>query len=122
MPQEWIDDDLKGAEALAYRLDLDVYGTKCGYFSDVENCRPSTACVVDMKSFRFMPIHTIKPCFSIPRQIRLIINIHILVEQEIQKLIFMMQFLEKMVQLMEKKQENVESNPSLYCWPRLTLR
>jgi hypothetical protein len=27
---------------------LDVYGTKCGYFSDVENCRPSTACVVDM--------------------------------------------------------------------------
>ncbi|MBA5249025.1 MAG: hypothetical protein FE834_05760 [Gammaproteobacteria bacterium] len=48
MPQEWIDDDLKGAEALAYRLDLDVYGIKCGYFSDVENCRPSTACVVDM--------------------------------------------------------------------------
>jgi hypothetical protein len=32
MPQQWIDDDLKGAEALAYRLDLDVYGTKCGYF------------------------------------------------------------------------------------------
>ncbi|CAC9589521.1 hypothetical protein, partial [uncultured Gammaproteobacteria bacterium] len=48
MPQQWIDNDLKGAEALAYRLDLDVYGTKCGYFSDVENCRPSTACVVDM--------------------------------------------------------------------------
>jgi hypothetical protein len=36
------------AEALAYRLDLDVYGIKCGYFSDVESCRPSTACVVDM--------------------------------------------------------------------------
>jgi len=48
MPEEWIDDGLKGAEALAYRLDLDVYGTKCGYFSEVENCRPSTACVVDM--------------------------------------------------------------------------
>ena len=48
MPQQWIDDDLKGAEALAYRLDLDVYGIKCGYFSDVESCRPSTACVVDM--------------------------------------------------------------------------
>lgn len=48
MPKQWIDDDLKGAQALAYRLDLDVYGTKCGYFSDVENCRPSTACVVDM--------------------------------------------------------------------------
>ncbi|CAC9645293.1 hypothetical protein [bacterium endosymbiont of Bathymodiolus sp. 5 South] len=48
MPQEWVDDELKGAEALAYRLDLDVYGTKCGYFSNVENCRPSTACVVDM--------------------------------------------------------------------------
>jgi hypothetical protein len=32
MPQEWVDDELKGAEALAYRLDLDVYGTKCGYF------------------------------------------------------------------------------------------
>jgi hypothetical protein len=40
MPQEWVDDELKGAEALAYRLDLDVYGTKCGYFSNVENCRP----------------------------------------------------------------------------------
>ncbi|VVM25216.1 hypothetical protein BSPWISOXPB_6328 [uncultured Gammaproteobacteria bacterium] len=25
-----------------------MYGTKCGYFSNVENCRPSTACVVDM--------------------------------------------------------------------------
>ena len=48
MPQQWIDDDLKGAEALAYRLDLDVYGIKCGYFSDVESCRPSTACVLDM--------------------------------------------------------------------------
>jgi hypothetical protein len=24
MPQEWVDDELKGAEALAYRLDLDV--------------------------------------------------------------------------------------------------
>jgi hypothetical protein len=43
-----VDDELKGAEALAYRLDLDVYGTKCGYFSNVENCRPATACVVDM--------------------------------------------------------------------------
>jgi hypothetical protein len=32
MPQEWVDDELKGAEALAYRLDLDVYGTKCGYY------------------------------------------------------------------------------------------
>jgi hypothetical protein len=32
MPKEWVDDELKGAEALAYRLDLDVYGTKCGYF------------------------------------------------------------------------------------------
>ncbi len=48
MPKKWVDDELKGAEALAYRLDLDVYGTKCGYFSDVESCRPSTACVVDM--------------------------------------------------------------------------
>jgi hypothetical protein len=37
---KWVDDELKGAEALAYRLDLDVYGTKCGYFSNVENCRP----------------------------------------------------------------------------------
>jgi hypothetical protein len=36
MPQEWVDDELKGAEALAYRLDLDVYGTKCGYFSNVD--------------------------------------------------------------------------------------
>ncbi|VVH51376.1 hypothetical protein BPUTSESOX_255 [uncultured Gammaproteobacteria bacterium] len=48
MPKKWVDDELKGAEALAYRLDLDVYGTKCGYFSNMENCRPATACVVDM--------------------------------------------------------------------------
>jgi hypothetical protein len=32
MPQQWIDDDLKGAEALAYRLDLDVYGIKYLYW------------------------------------------------------------------------------------------
>jgi hypothetical protein len=25
MPQEWVDDELKGAEALAYRLDLDYF-------------------------------------------------------------------------------------------------
>lgn len=48
MPEKWIDDELDGAEALAYRIDLDVYGIKCGYFGEQENCRPSTACVVDM--------------------------------------------------------------------------
>jgi hypothetical protein len=32
MPQEWVDDELKGAEALAYRLDLDVYHCCWPYF------------------------------------------------------------------------------------------
>ena len=48
MPQEWVDDDLKGAEALAYRLDLDLYGTACGYFGELETCRAVVAWVVDM--------------------------------------------------------------------------
>ena len=48
MPEEWIDDSIKGAEALAFRYDLDVYGMKCGYLGEKENCQPSTACVLDM--------------------------------------------------------------------------
>ena len=48
MPKKWIDDGLEGAEALAYRIDLDLYGIKCGYFGEQENCRPATACIVDM--------------------------------------------------------------------------
>jgi hypothetical protein len=47
MPEEWIDDDLNGAEAVAYRIDWDVFGISCGYFGEQETCRPSSACVLD---------------------------------------------------------------------------
>jgi hypothetical protein len=29
MPEAWIDDDLSGAEAVAYRIDWDVFGISC---------------------------------------------------------------------------------------------
>ena len=48
MPEKWIDDELEGAEALAYRIDLDLYGVKCGYFGEQETCFPSKACIMDM--------------------------------------------------------------------------
>jgi hypothetical protein len=58
MPQEWVDNELKGAEALAYRLDLDVYGTKCGYFSNVENCRPATLALICCQKHKPHPAPT----------------------------------------------------------------
>ncbi|MFW2439268.1 MAG: hypothetical protein ACN4GR_07840 [Arenicellales bacterium] len=48
MPMKWVDDDLKGAQALAYRVDNHYYGIKCGYFGEIENCGPSSACMLDM--------------------------------------------------------------------------
>ena len=48
MPKRWIDDSLKGAQAIAFRYDYDVYGITCGLFGDIDKCSPSTACVVDL--------------------------------------------------------------------------
>ena len=48
MPSEWIDDDLTGAQALAYRVDYGMRLPSCGYFGEVENCRSTVACVLDM--------------------------------------------------------------------------
>jgi len=48
MPKQWIDDTLKGAQALAYRVDWDLYGVQCGYFGETETCSPAAACVLDM--------------------------------------------------------------------------
>ena len=48
LPAQWIDPQLQGAEAVAYRVDWDNLGTKCGYFSNLENCRPAPACIVDI--------------------------------------------------------------------------
>ena len=48
MPEQWIDEGLQGAEALAYRVDWDYYGVKCGYFGELETCRPAAACTLDM--------------------------------------------------------------------------
>ncbi len=48
MPEKWIDDSLKGAEALAYRVDRTYYIKQCGYFGDMEKCRTPIACMLDL--------------------------------------------------------------------------
>lgn len=48
MPKEWIDDSLKGAEALAYRYEDAPGGVRCGYYSDLETCSRSIAYILDM--------------------------------------------------------------------------
>lgn len=47
MPSEWIDDSLKGAEAVAYRVE---WGSlqECGFFRDENNCRPTEYCMADV--------------------------------------------------------------------------
>ena len=46
MPKHWIYDDLKGAEALAYRVKW-TSTESCGYFRDPKNCRPETRCLLE---------------------------------------------------------------------------
>jgi len=47
MPEKWIDSNLKGAEAIAYRVD--VTNTEiCGYFGDPSSCRPTIFCLFDV--------------------------------------------------------------------------
>ena len=48
LPKENIDNSLQGAQALAYRVDWDNYGVKCGYFRNLENCRPAPSVIVDI--------------------------------------------------------------------------
>jgi hypothetical protein len=47
MPSEWTDDTLKGAEAVAYRVEWDSM-QQCGFFSDPKNCRPIERCILDL--------------------------------------------------------------------------
>ena len=47
MPTEWIDDTLKGAAAVAYRVEWESM-QQCGFFSDPNNCRPIESCVLDV--------------------------------------------------------------------------
>lgn len=47
MPERWIDDDLEGAEAVAYRVEA-KNTRSCGYFGDSENCRIYYRCIVDL--------------------------------------------------------------------------
>jgi len=56
MPEEWIDNSLQGAEALAYKVDWSYFGIKCGYFGEQENCGPSPACLLDVYTVDEAPI------------------------------------------------------------------
>jgi hypothetical protein len=47
MPDQWIDDSLEGAEAVAYRVETSSK-QNCGYFGERENCRPSFHCFFDV--------------------------------------------------------------------------
>ncbi len=47
MPAQWVDDSLKGAEAVAYRVEW--YSMQiCGYFGESDNCRPNHRCIIDI--------------------------------------------------------------------------
>ena len=47
MPKKWVDDSLEGAEAIAYRVEVSNI-EQCGFFGEVENCRPQPSCVYDV--------------------------------------------------------------------------
>lgn len=47
MPNRWVDDGLKGAEAVAFRI-VESTTQSCGFFGDEEFCRPNLSCVFDM--------------------------------------------------------------------------
>ena len=46
MPDRWIDDSLKGVEAIAYKV-VDETDRTCGYGGNAESCVPSQACLFD---------------------------------------------------------------------------
>ena len=48
MPDKWIDDDLQGAQALAYRMDLELHPMACRRIDGVEQCRNIATCVIDI--------------------------------------------------------------------------
>jgi hypothetical protein len=47
MPERWIDDDLEGAEAVAYRIETQNIRS-CGFFGEPENCRSDYYCTFDV--------------------------------------------------------------------------
>jgi len=47
MPEEWVDDTLEGAQAVAYRIEASNR-ERCGYFGEKESCRPDLQCVFDV--------------------------------------------------------------------------
>ena len=46
MPDRWVDDSLKGVEAIAYKV-VDETDRTCGYGGNAESCAPSQACLFD---------------------------------------------------------------------------
>jgi hypothetical protein len=46
MPDRWVDDSLKGVEAIAYKVVDETHRT-CGYGGNAESCVPSQACLFD---------------------------------------------------------------------------
>lgn len=47
MPEKWATDELKGAQAVAYRIVFDDKET-CGWFGDPNSCRHNYGCVMDI--------------------------------------------------------------------------
>ncbi|MET0100884.1 MAG: hypothetical protein ABW078_04060 [Sedimenticola sp.] len=47
MPEKWIDGSLRGAEAVAFRIETSNTQT-CGYFGEEEHCRSNIYCIFDV--------------------------------------------------------------------------
>ena len=47
MPEEWVDDSLKGAEAIAFRH-MPTNAVECGFFRNKDACRVDIACRLDL--------------------------------------------------------------------------
>lgn len=47
MPDRWADDDLDGAEAVAYRVEAENIRS-CGFFGEPDNCRTDYRCTFDL--------------------------------------------------------------------------
>ncbi len=47
MPERWIDESLKGAQAVAYLVEASNTQS-CGFFGEKENCRPRLYCIFDL--------------------------------------------------------------------------
>lgn len=47
MPEKWVSDQLKGVEALAFRVATMPYST-CGYGGQADRCAPAVSCILDI--------------------------------------------------------------------------